>query len=130
MIGLSPRRICRFLSCSIYFLLITSWLSACSSTPSTSKLTPVTLQLSWLHQAQFAGLYAADQRGYYTEEGPDISFVEGGPDVDFISPVANGAAQFGMDQPADLILARAQGMPVRSIEQVYAMQFLQEIYDR
>ena len=27
-------------------------------------LTPITLQLSWTHQAQFAGFYAADQNGY------------------------------------------------------------------
>jgi hypothetical protein len=42
-----------------------------------------------------------------------ISIVEGGPEVDFIAPVVNGSAQFGVAQPADLSLARAAGKPVR-----------------
>jgi len=39
--------------------------------------------------------------------------------VDFIAPVANSTAQFGVAQPADLILARAAGQPVRSIAVLY-----------
>lgn len=45
--------------------------------------------------------------------------MEGGPEVDFVTPVANGSAQFGMAQPADVILARAKGMPVRTIAAIY-----------
>jgi NitT/TauT family transport system substrate-binding protein len=119
IIGSAHRRISRSVLCSIFFWLMAAVLSACSLTSSPAKLTPVTVQLSWLNQAQFAGLYAADQQGYYAEEGLQVSFVEGGPNIDFISPVAKGAAQFGMAQPADLILARAKGMPVRSIAVIY-----------
>jgi NitT/TauT family transport system substrate-binding protein len=82
-------------------------------------LTPVTVQLSFLHQAEFAGFYAADQLGYYAEEGLAVSFLEGGPEVDFIAPVVEGTVQFGVAQPADLILARAAGEPVRSIAAIY-----------
>ena len=95
-------------------------LPACSmgATPS-PPTTPVTVQLSFLHQAEFAGFYAAEQQGYYAEEGLQVSFLEGGPDLDFIAPVVNGAAQFGVAQPADLILARGAGKPVRSIAVIY-----------
>ncbi len=94
--------------------------SACSTrTGPTSALTPVTLQLSFTHQAEFAGFYVADQQGYYSEEGLKVSFISGGPEVDFISPVANGTVQFGVAQPADVILARADGKPVRSIAAIY-----------
>lgn len=82
-------------------------------------LTPVTVQLSWLHQTEFAGLYAAEQQGYFAAEGLQVSFIEGGPQVDFITPVVNGTAQFGVAQPADLILARAAGQPVKSIAVIY-----------
>ena len=75
--------------------------------------------LSFAHQAEFAGLYAADQLGYFAAEGLQVTFVEGGPEVDFITPVVNGTAQFGIAQPADVILARADGKPVRSIAVIY-----------
>lgn len=42
---------------------------ACSPAPPPRALTPVTVQLAWFHQAQFAGFYTADQQGYYSTEG-------------------------------------------------------------
>jgi len=95
-------------------------LAACApaATP-TPTLTPITVQLSWLHQAEFSGFYVAEQQGYFAEEGLQVTFLEGGPEVDFIAPVASGVAQFGIAQPADVILARAAGQPVRSIGVIY-----------
>ncbi len=89
-----------------------------AATP-TPALIPITVQLSFLHQAEFSGFYAADQQGYFVAEGLQVTFLEGGPQVDFIAPVVNGDAQFGVAQPADLILARAAGQPVRSIAAIY-----------
>jgi NitT/TauT family transport system substrate-binding protein len=91
-------------------------LPAASPTPA---LTPITVQLSWLHQAEFSGFYVAEQQGYFAAEGLKVTFLEGGPKVDFIAPVVKGTAQFGIAQPADLILARAAGQPVRSIAAIY-----------
>jgi len=107
------------LYCYAVFLLLVSGTSACSSVSASSELEPVTVQLSWVHQAEFAGFYAAEQLGYFTEEGLDVSFVEGGQEVNSITPVVDGAAQFGIAQPADLILARASGIDVRSIAVIY-----------
>lgn len=87
--------------------------------PTPASLTPITVQLSWLHQAEFSGFYAADQQGYFEAEGLAVTFLEGGPEVNFIAPVVNGTAQFGIAQPADVILARAAGQPVRSIAVIY-----------
>jgi NitT/TauT family transport system substrate-binding protein len=102
-----------------FLALLALILSACSQATPEAALTPITVQLSWFHQAEFAGFYAAEQQGYYAEEGLKVSFLEGGPEVDFITPVANSTAQFGVAQPADLILARADGKPVRSIAVIY-----------
>ena len=41
----------------------------------------VTLQLKWVTQAQFAGYYAALEKGYYDEEGLDVTVKVGGPDI-------------------------------------------------
>lgn len=105
--------------CVVLLVLVGLLVSACSQSPARQELEPVTVQLSWLHQAEFAGLYAAEQQGYFAEEGLDVNFLEGGPEVDFMTPVVNGTAQFGISQPADLILARASGKPVRSIAVIY-----------
>jgi len=33
------------------------------------------VELLWLHQAEFAGLYTADQQGYFAQEGLDVLFI-------------------------------------------------------
>ena len=66
------RRISRLLFCSKFFLILALALSACSPSPATSQRTPIIVQLSWLHQAQFAGFYAADQQGYFADVGLDV----------------------------------------------------------
>ncbi len=105
------------ISKTIVFLSLLIWLiSACNPQFSPAPPpTPVTVQLRWTHQAQFAGFYAADQNGYYAEEGLVVTFLEGGPTVDFIAPVLDGAAQFGVTNADALLLARAEGKPVRAL---------------
>ena len=103
----------------LFATLVLLALTACTTLTPTRALTPVTVQLTWTHQAQFAGLYAADQQGYFAAEGLQVSFLQGGPDVNFMTPVVNSTAQFGIAQPADLILARANGSLVSSVATIY-----------
>ena len=49
-------------------------LPACAQTAMTPSLTPVTVQLGWTHQAQFAGFYAADQNGDYCAAEASTAF--------------------------------------------------------
>jgi NitT/TauT family transport system substrate-binding protein len=93
-------------------------LAACNPV-SPTRLTPVTVQLLWTHNAEFAGFYAADKNGYYADEGLAVTFVEGGVTVDYLSPVASGAAQFGDAGADELLLARAAGKPLRAIATIY-----------
>jgi two-component system sensor histidine kinase/response regulator len=71
-------------------------------------LEKVTLQLKWKHQFQFAGYYAAQEKGYYREAGLEVDIVEAGPETDPVREVLDGRAQFGVSNSA-LILARAAG---------------------
>ena len=50
----------------------------CSAAARAAEPTKIKLQLQWVAQAQFAGYYAADDQGYYTDEGLDVEIVEGG----------------------------------------------------
>ena len=77
--------------------------------------TPVTLQLSWTHQAHFGGFYVADRQGLYARQGLSVRFLEGGPNADLIAPLADGRAQFGIAAAPELIITRAGGKPVRAI---------------
>ena len=41
----------------------------------------MTLQLKWVTQAQFAGYYVAQAKGFYEEEGLNVTILPGGPDI-------------------------------------------------
>jgi PAS domain S-box-containing protein len=82
------------------------------------NLEKVSLQLKWKHQFQFAGFYAALEKGFYQEAGLDVTLIEGGPDIDFIGTVVSGDAQYGVEMP-DLLLRRVQGDPVVVLACIY-----------
>jgi NitT/TauT family transport system substrate-binding protein len=105
----------------ILFLITILLLTGCAgfSSPTDAPLTPITVQLQWIHQAQFAGLYVADQNGYYAEEGLAVTFVPGGPGIDSLSPLLDGSAQFGTASADQLLVARTEGKPFKAFSVVY-----------
>lgn len=46
-----------------------------------AEMTEVSLQLQWAPQAQFAGYFAARDKGFYEAEGLAVDILDGGPDV-------------------------------------------------
>ncbi len=80
---------------------------------------PVTLQLKWDTQAQFAGYYAAEAEGDYADACLDVTIVNGGPDMRPEEVVARGDAQFGLTWQPSLLAFREQGLPVRTIAQIF-----------
>ncbi|MFI3156302.1 MAG: ABC transporter substrate-binding protein [Methylococcaceae bacterium] len=74
-------------------------------------LQPVTLQLKWKHQFQFAGYYAALEKGYYREAGLDVRILEAGPTHSSVETVVGGGADFGVGT-TQLLLDRSHGAPV------------------
>lgn len=78
----------------------------------------VTIQLRWHHQFQFAGYYAAIEKGFYADEGLHVLWREYEPGKDRIAPVLDGWAQYGVGDPSLLIL-RAQGEPVVVLAQIF-----------
>jgi len=98
-------------------LIISLVMAACS--PGKQELTPLTLQLKWVHQAQFAGFYAAAEQGYYQEEGIDITLQPGGVGIDIVEEVTSGRADVGLIGPEHIIISRSQGVPIRAIATTY-----------
>ena len=62
------------LSTSLFCSCASSEKSANSSAvASVSELTPVRVQLDWIYNAQFAGLFQAVEQGYYADVGFEVS---------------------------------------------------------
>jgi NitT/TauT family transport system substrate-binding protein len=91
------------------------------------KLTKVTLQLKWVTQAQFAGYYAALEKGYYKQAGLDVSIKVGGPSITPETVVAGKQADFGLDWLPSLFATREHGSNLVSIAQVFARSGMTEL---
>jgi NitT/TauT family transport system substrate-binding protein len=101
--------------------------TAAPSKQSSQKLTKVTFQLKWVTQAQFAGYYAAQAKGYYKKAGLDVNIRVGGPDIIPEQVVAGGQAQLGLDWLPSLMSARDQGTKLVNIAQVFTRSGMTEI---
>jgi NitT/TauT family transport system substrate-binding protein len=107
--------------CSINAIFGVVLIFACAlglTTSACSSLQPVSLQLQWVPQAQFAGYYVALDKGWYLDEGIDLTIKPGGPDITPIDIVAAGESDFGTGLLADLCIAIQKGKPVISIGQI------------
>ena len=78
----------------------------------------VTLSLKWLTQSQFAGYYAALDKGFYNDEGINLVIKPGAPDIDSMSLVSSGVSDFGIQWFCDVVAARDKGLPLISIAQI------------
>ena len=83
------------------------------------ELTPVSLQLQWFAQAQFAGYYAAVAEGFYEEEGLDVSIVEGAVDIVPQQVVATGGAEFGIAWVPKALVSNTEDAGLVNVGQVY-----------
>ena len=78
----------------------------------------VVLALKWYHQFQSAGYYAALRKGFYAEEGLDVSLRVPEDGLFAVEAVLSGRADFGVAS-ADLIRTRAEGKPVVALAAVF-----------
>ena len=80
----------------------------------------VTLQLKWVTQAQFAGYYVAKAKGFYDEEGLNVTIKPGGPDIAPSQVIAGGGADVVVDWMPSALAAREKGLPLVNIAQPFA----------
>ena len=81
-------------------------------------LETVTVQLRSPHQFEFAGYYAAREKGYYAEEGLDVVLRELNRGEEGVKQVLDGTAEYGV-AGAGLLLHRAKGAPVVVLAQIF-----------
>jgi NitT/TauT family transport system substrate-binding protein len=79
----------------------------------------LTLQLKWVTQAQFAGYYVAKDKGFYDEEGLDVTIKAGGPDINPSQVIAGGGADVVIDWMPSALATREKGVPLVNIAQIF-----------
>jgi NitT/TauT family transport system substrate-binding protein len=85
----------------------------------TGVLKPVKLQLQWFTQAQFAGYFAALEKGFYRDEGLDVQILEGGVDIVPQTVLAQGNADFAIAWVPKALQSREQGAGITDIAQIF-----------
>jgi NitT/TauT family transport system substrate-binding protein len=84
----------------------------------------VRLQLKWVTQAQFAGYYVAEAKGFYDEENLDVEILPGGPDIAPEQVIAGGGADVITTWMPAALAARERGVPLVNIAQPFKNQGL------
>ena len=79
----------------------------------------VTLQLKWVTQSQFAGYYVAAEKGFYEEEGLNVTIKPGGPDIAPTQVIAGGGADVIVEWMPAALAAREKGLPLVNIAQPF-----------
>jgi NitT/TauT family transport system substrate-binding protein len=79
----------------------------------------IALQLRWVPQAQFAGYYVAEAKGYYKKEGLDVTILPGGPNINVIQALLKNNADIGVSHLSAVLVARESGAPLVNIAQIF-----------
>ncbi len=93
---------------SSLFILLFSYINLYAEN---QLLEPVKLQLQWKHQFEYAGFYAAKEKGFYEDAGLDVSFVEHDATKSIIDEVLNDNAQYGLSY-SSIFVEYLRGKPL------------------
>lgn len=75
----------------------------------------VKVQLNWVPEPEFGGLYAARDGGAYAKQGLEVEIASGAAGTPVIQIVASGQADFGVAGADDVLIARARGVDVVAV---------------
>ncbi|MEO8395038.1 MAG: ABC transporter substrate-binding protein [Chloroflexota bacterium] len=80
--------------------------------------TNLTFFLTYIPNIQFAPIYVALEKGYFADAGLNVT-LQSGDEPDGINLIAANQLQFGLASGEQVIVARAQDRPVRSVYEWY-----------
>ena len=81
--------------------------------------TPVKLQLQWFAQSQFAGYYAAKDKGFYKDQCLDVTILEGAVDIVPQQVLGSEQAEFAVSWVPKSLASREEGIGITDIGQIF-----------
>ncbi len=82
-------------------------------------LAKLTVQLDWVAEPEHGGFYQALARGFFRDEGLDVTIVPGGPNAFVMPLVATGQADIGQADSTNTLLQQAEGLPLVQFAAVF-----------
>jgi NitT/TauT family transport system substrate-binding protein len=79
----------------------------------------ITVQLDWVAEPEHGGFYQAAARGFFREEGLDVTLIPGGPGAQVMPSVATGKADIAQADSTNTLLQQAEGLPVLQFAAVF-----------
>ncbi len=77
-----------------------------------------TLALNWVPHAIHYGIYVAQAKGWYRDNGLNIEIQRGNGSADTVKRIANGSAEFGLADAASIVVGRSNGLNVKLVAAV------------
>ncbi len=85
---------------------------------SAMALDKVSVQLMWVNQAQFAGVYMAQDQGIYGKYGLEVDIRKGGPTVVPLDLLAQGKCDFAIAWLSEAIVKKEKGVKLLHLAQL------------
>src|SRR3954469_12210988 len=92
---------------------------SCLLVAAEKPLFKITVQLDWVAEPEHGGFYQAQARGFFREEGLDVTLIPGGPGAFVMPSVATGKADIGQADSTNTLLQQAEGLPVLQFAAVF-----------
>lgn len=109
---------------SITLMIVVMLLAGCAGQPAATatapQMIPIRLPVGYIPDIQFSPLYVAIDKGYYAAEGLEVS-LDYSFETDAVALVGGDNLKFAIVSGEQVLLARAQGIPV-----VYTMAWYQQ----
>ncbi len=92
--------------------------SASAAATITGSAQKVTVMLDWVPNTNHTGLYVAQEKGYFKEQGLTVEILPLAEGSSVEQVVASGKVQFGISASEPLAKARSEGVPIVSIASI------------
>jgi PAS domain S-box-containing protein len=95
----------------LFIFIITNFLYS-------NELKPISIQLKWKNQFQFAGFYMAKELGYYKEAGLDLQIKEFEKNINIQEEIISNKSNFGIDD-SSLIYHKLNGANIVALFPIF-----------